>query len=341
MSIASLIRGLGAAAIIAAGVASAAAEVSTVRLAKQFGISYLPLTLVQELRLLEKRGAEQGLDLKTEWLRFTGGSGMNDALLSGNLDLASGGVGPFLTIWGRTLTNLKVRGVAALNAMPLWLVTVNPAVKSIGDLTAKDRIALPTAKTSIQALTLRMEAERLYGTSEAGRFDALSVSMGHPDAQVALLGGRSEITAHFGASPFQELEMRDPRARKILDSYEVLGGPHTFNLVWASTPFVSANPKVVAAFFAALEDSLTLIRDDPARAAAIWIEAEAVKMDPAEAEAIIRAPQNAWTTVPKRILSYLDLMNRAGLVAAKAGGTGDLFFPSPAVAAGGEAAPAR
>ena len=336
MGRANWVRALGAAALLLAGVASAAAEVSTVRLARQFGISYMPLTLMQELNLLEARGKEQGLDLKTEWLRFTGGSGMNEALLSGNLDFASGGVGPFLTIWGRTLSNIKVRGVATLNAMPLWLVSVNPAVKSIKDLGPNDRIALPTAKTSIQAITLQMAAAKLYGESEQGRFDAQMVSMGHPDAQVAMLGGRSEITAHFGSPPFQEEEMKDPRARKILDSYDVLGGPHTFNLVWASSRFVTANPKATAAFIAALEDSLKLIRDDPAKAVELWIKAEGVKMSPDEAIAILRAPQNEWLTAPKRMLAYLEHMNRAGLVSAKAASEAELFFPSAAVTGKGD-----
>ncbi len=65
-----------------------------------------------------------------------------------------------LTIWGRTRGNLQVKGVAALNAMPLWLVTVNPAVQSIKDFTDKDKIALPTVKSSIQAITLQMAAPR-------------------------------------------------------------------------------------------------------------------------------------------------------------------------------------
>lgn len=339
MTARTLIRTLGAALALMAGITTASAEVATVRIAKQFGISYLPLTLMQELQLVEKQAQAQGLDLKTEWLRFTGGSGMNEALLSGNLDFASGGVGPFLTIWGKTLTNLKVKGVAALNAMPLWLVTTNPNVKSIKDLTGKDKIALPTAKTSIQAITLQMAAEKAFGEGQQAKLDPLTVSMGHPDAQVAMLGGGSEITAHFGSPPFQELELKDPRAHKILDSFDVLGGPHTFNLVWASSRFVTANPKVTAAFIAALQESITLIKDDPAKAAALWIKAEAVKMSPAEAEEIIRSPQNEWTTMPKRMLAYLDYMNRAGLVAAKATTEAELFFPSEAVKA--DAAPTR
>ncbi|AWN37912.1 ABC transporter substrate-binding protein [Methylobacterium radiodurans] len=329
MTARSIVRLVGTVAVLFGALGAARAEVSTVRLAKQFGISYLPLTLMEEEGLLEKQAKARGLDLKAEWLRFTGGSGMNEALLSGNLDLAAGGVGPFLTIWGRTQGNIKVKGVAALNAMPLWLVTVNPDVKSIKDFGPKDKIALPTAKTSIQAITLQMAAEQAFGAGQQGRLDPLTVSMGHPDAQTAMMGGRSEITAHFGSPPFQELELKDPRARKVLDSYDVMGGPHTFNLVWASSRFVTANPKVTEAFLAALEDSLKLIRDDPGKAADLWIKAEGSKLSREEAVAIIRGPQNEWTTAPKRMLAYLAYMNRAGLVSAKAGAESELFFPAP------------
>ena len=337
MTARSIIRLVGTVAVLWGALGAARAEVSTVRLAKQFGISYLPLTVMEEEGLLEKQAKQRGLDVKAEWLRFTGGSGMNEALLSGNLDLASGGVGPFLTIWGRTQGNLKVKGVAALNAMPLWLVTINPAVKAITDFGPQDKIALPTAKTSIQAITLQMAAEKAFGPGQQAKLDPLTVSMGHPDAQTAMMGGRSEITAHFGSPPFQEMELKDPRARKVLDSYDVMGGPHTFNLVWATNRFVTENPKVTAAFRAALEESLALIRDDPARAAALWIKAEGAKISPEDAVAIIRAPQNAWTTKPERMLAYLAYMNRAGLVSAKADSESELFFPDPNAGAPKEA----
>ena len=126
-----------------AGLSSAAhAEVNTVRIAKQYGISYLSLTMMEEQHLLEKHAKAEGLDLKVEWLRFSSGSGMNEALLSGNLDFAGGGVGPMLTIWGKTQNNYKVKGVAAINSMPLYLVTTNPNVKTIKDFTDKDKIGI-------------------------------------------------------------------------------------------------------------------------------------------------------------------------------------------------------
>src|ERR1700722_1747853 len=55
---------------------SALAAAQTVRLAKQFGISYLPLTIMEKKGLLEAEGKNLGLDLKTEWVQFTGGAPM-------------------------------------------------------------------------------------------------------------------------------------------------------------------------------------------------------------------------------------------------------------------------
>ena len=65
----------------------------TVRLAKQFGISYLPLTIMEHRQLFEQHAKRKGLDLKVEWVQLASGAPMNDAILSGNLELASGGAG--------------------------------------------------------------------------------------------------------------------------------------------------------------------------------------------------------------------------------------------------------
>jgi NitT/TauT family transport system substrate-binding protein len=219
-----------------------------------------------------------------------------------------------------------VKGVAALNAMPIYLVTTNANVKGIKDFTEKDKIALPSTKISSQAITLQMAAEKVFGKGQQEKLDIFTVSMGHPDAMIAMLGGKAEINSHFGSAPFQEQELADPRVHKVLDSYDVLGGPHTFNAVWASSKFANANPKIMKAFLDALEESMTRIKADPAKVAAIWVKAENSKLPAADAERIIRDPQNEWTTTPKKILTYLDYMNRAGLVATKTNDWKDIFF---------------
>ena len=306
--------------------APAGAQTKTVRLAKQFGISYLPLTVMEQKGLLEAQGRKLGLDLKSEWVQFTSGAPMNEAILSGTLDFASGGVGPLLTIWGKTQGNVGVKGVAAINAMPLYLNTINPDVKTIKDFTEKDRIALPAVKVSIQAVTLAMAAEKVFGAGQHGKLDPLTVSLSHPDGMAQMMSGRSEITAHFSSAPFMYQQLEDSRVRKVLDSYEVLGGPHTFNSVWASSKFYNENRKVVAAFVAALDEAMAFIKSDPAGAAALWVKAENSKLPVAQAEKIIRAPENEWTTTPKKIMDYADYMNRVGMLAVKPASWRDVYF---------------
>lgn len=310
--------------------ALANAEAETVRLAKQFGIGYLPLTLIEELDLFEKHAEAQGLSVKTEWLRFTGGSGMNEALLSGNLDLAAGGTGPMFTIWAKTQSNMRIKGVAALASMPLHLMTSNPNVKSLGDFAAGDKIALPAVKTSIQAVTLQMAARQILGEDKTTSLDSMTVSMGHPDAQLALTGGQSEVTAHFGSPPFQNLEAKVEGIHKVLDSYDILGGSHTFTVVWAPEKFITENPGLTKAFMAALEESTALIRDEPERAAEIWMQAENSNLAKEELLELIQDPQIVWTTTPERTLPYVEFLYEAGLIKTEATSWKDLFFDTVA-----------
>ena len=323
--IASALGLLAATAFVFGGTASA--ETKTVRLAKQFGISYLPLTIMETKHLLEEHGKKMGLDLKTDWVKFTSGTPMNEALISGNLDFASGGVGPVLTIWGKTRNNLQVKAVAAMNAMPLYLNTTNPNVKTIKDFTDKDRIALPAVRVSIQAITLQMAAEKAFGAGQEHKLDPLTVSLGHPDGMAQMLGGHSEITAHLTSAPYQYQELADKRVHKVLDSYEVLGGPHTFNTVWITSKYYKENHDVVLAFLAAFEDAMTQITKDPAAAAALWVKAENSKLPVAEAERIIKLPENEWTMTPKKIMAYADYMARAKMIPVKPSSWQDVFFP--------------
>src|SRR5204863_854102 len=173
-----------------------------------------------------------------------------------------GGVGPLVTLWSRTKGNLDVKAVAAINSMPLFLNTRNPAVKTIKDFTDKDRIALPAVKVSIQAVTLQMAAEKAFGEGQQNKLDALTVTLSHPDAQTALLSGQSEITAHFGSPPFQYQQLKRPGIHTVLNSSEVLGGPTTFNVVWTTAKFRSENPKLYAAFLKALEEATREINKD-------------------------------------------------------------------------------
>ena len=310
--------------------AAAPVRAETVRIARQFGLSYLPLILMQDRGWLEEEGRKRGLDLSVEWVTFTGGPPINDALISGNIDLAAGGVGPMLTAWSKTRNNLKVRGLAALGNMPMWLMSNRAAVRSVADFGPEDRIALPGVKVSVQAVVLQMAALQAFGAGQQYRLDPLTVSMGHPDGQVALLGGGSQVTAHFTAAPFMYEEAGDPRVHRVLNSYDVLGGPHSFNLVWATTRWHDAHPQAAAAFLAALDRAERSIVADPAGAAAVWVRVEHAKGGADDAAAMIRRPENEWTTTPRRVMAFAAFMASTGAITGAPGAWTDLFFPEAA-----------
>ncbi|HEY1461374.1 MAG TPA: ABC transporter substrate-binding protein [Casimicrobiaceae bacterium] len=308
---------------------TAFAEVSELKVAKQYGISYLPLMLMEDGKLIEKHARAAGVDVTVTWATFAGANVMNDALLSNSLQFASGGVGGLITLWSRTRGNpLDVRGVSAINSMPLYLNTRNPALKSIKDFTDKDRIALPAVKVSIQAITLQMAAEKAFGEGQQGRLDPLTVTMSHPDGQLALLSGQSEIDAHFSSPPFQYQQLRNPAIHTVLNSYDVLGGPATFNVVWTTSKFRNENPKLYDAFVKALDEATALINSDRPRAAEAYLRISRDKDSVQEIVAMLNDPQIVFTTTPQNIMKYVDFMFKTGSIKVKPDTWKDLFFPN-------------
>src|SRR5215475_12348857 len=149
---------------------SAKAEVSEVSIAQQYGVSFLPLMLMEKNQLIEKHAAAAGLaGLKVSWAKVAGPSAMNDGLISGALHFAAQGAPSLITLWDKTRGQIK--GVSAMTTYPLYLVTRNPAVKSIKDFSDRDKIAVPSVKISTQAIMLQMAAATAFGEKEYARLD--------------------------------------------------------------------------------------------------------------------------------------------------------------------------
>ena len=323
-----LVVGAALAAALACIPFAARGEMSEINVAQQYGIGYLPLMIMEEQKLIEKHAKAAGVDVKVGWAKFAGGNVMNDALLSGSLQFASGGVGPLITIWAKTKGNLDVKGVATLDSMPLYLTTRKPNVKTIKDFTEKDRIALPAVKVSVQAVTLQMAAEKAFGDGQQGKLDPLTVTMSHPDGQTALLSGQSEITAHFTSPPFQYQELKKPGIHMVLNSNDVLGGPTTFNVVWTTSKFRNGNPKLYDAFVKALDEAMTFINNDKKAAAEAYLRISKDKDSVADILAMLNDPQIVFTTAPLNIMRYANFMAKIGMIKVKPDSWKDLFFPN-------------
>ncbi|TMJ00168.1 MAG: ABC transporter substrate-binding protein [Alphaproteobacteria bacterium] len=322
------LKAIATAALLLTGTAPGRAELSEITVAQQFGVSFLPLMLMERDGLIEKHAKAAGIELKTNWLKVAGPSVINDGLLSGNVHFGAVGAPSLVTLWWRTKGNAGVKGVAAMTSYPLYFVTRNPELKSLKDLSSKDKIAVPSVKISTQAIMLQMAAAELFGQPNYQKFDELTVSLSHPDAMVALMNNTSGVNAHFATSPFYEQEMRLPGARVLTTSYDILGGRASALVVVTTTKFHDANPKVYKAFLAAEKEAIDAINKDKRKAAQAYLDiAQDKKSTLDEIFKVIDDNDYAFTLVPEKVFKTAVFMGKVGSVKEPPATWRDLFFP--------------
>jgi NitT/TauT family transport system substrate-binding protein len=321
-------------AVVAAGLFSlilsggAQAEATEVRISYGFGILYLPLMVMDHERLLEKRAKAAGLgDVKVEWKTFDGGNVINDAMLAGALDIAGIGVPGFLTLWAKAkdIPALEVRGLTGMSSSSLYLMTRNQNVKSLKDFSEKDRIAVPGIKTSLPAVLLHMAAAKEFGDANYAKLDPITIALPHPEAVAVMLSGKSEINSHFASPPFSYMEASAPGLYRVFNSVDLLGNI-MIDMTFTTRRFVDANPKLTAAFVAAMEDACALINKDRRKAAEIYVATAKVKPSFDETMKILNDPDTRFSAVPDGTLKYAEFMARVGTIKAKPASWKDLYF---------------
>jgi NitT/TauT family transport system substrate-binding protein len=321
--------GLGLLALPALG-RGVRAEASGVRIVRQYGLPYLPLMVMEHQKLVEKHAAKQGLSgLTVSWPTLGGPGAMIDGLLSGQVDFVVTGAPGLLTLWDKTVgTPREVRALSCVQLQPFMLVTNNAAVKTIADFSDKDRIAVPTAKISAQALCLEMAAAKLWGDAQYEKLDPLTVTLPHPEAAAGVMSGKSPVNSHYAVSPFYYYELATPGVHLVLKSYETLGGAHVNGVLVASPSFVKGNPGITAAVLAAQVEANAFIAAHPGDAAAIYLAVSGDKHDAGSMTKMIVDPDNVWTTVPQKAMVFAGFMHKVGRLKHMPGSWKDLFLPN-------------
>ncbi len=302
----------------------ARAEVSEVHIVRQFGIGYLPLTIMLHEKLVEKHAAKAGLSLTTKWSVLGNAVPINDGLISGTIHVGSGGIAPMVIAWDKTRGSVDIKGIGALCALPIFLVGRHP-YKSVKEFTDQDRISMAGAGQSIQTMYLQMEVAKVYGIAEYKKLNPLFVNLSHPDGLAALLSGQ-QITASFLSPPFQYRAL-EKGMHKILSSYDVMGGPASFLSVWSTSKFRSENPKAFKAVIDAFRQATNLINTDRRRAAEIYSADTGGKETVAETEQQLADPEFIFDLGPKKLLKLTDFMNASGTIRGKPTSWKEMFFP--------------
>ena len=318
------------AACAAAGLlcAPAKADTDTIRFAQQQSMGYLQFNVIKHEHFLEKRAAELGIPaLKVSWLTLSGPDTMNDALLSGAVDVVAGGVPGLLIIWNRTHgTSNEVRGISALTQGVSKLNTNNPALHSLQDLTTADRITLPSVRSSIQAVLLEMAAAQAFGPENWARFDAQTQSLSPADASTGLISGAGGFDMAFTPAPFPALQLRNPKVHTILTSFDVIGEA-TASVLWTSKRFHDANPVLYRALLDSLHQATDFINQHRREAVEYYIADSRSTMTVAELMAVTEEPHSSFGVTPVGIQKFATFMAKVGTLKSAPSAWTDVFFP--------------
>jgi NitT/TauT family transport system substrate-binding protein len=159
--------------------------------------------------------------------------------------------------------------------------------------------------------------------------------MAHPDATAAMLGGPSEIVANFSSAPFQYRQMKHPGIRRILTSTDLFDEPLSFNVIATTAKFRRDNPKLHAAFLAALKEATEFINADKKRAAEIYLKITKDKTPVEEIMEVLADPAIAYTTKVGGIQSFVSFMAKVGTLKNPPADWRDMFFPEALAGTGG------
>lgn len=307
----------------------ARADARPLRISHGYSTGYLPMMVMSEQRLVEKHAKQAGLGpLDVTWQVVDGGNIINDAMLSGVLDIASIGVPGYLVLRDRTRgKRQEVVGISALNTGSQWLNTVSPRLKTLSDYGPGDRIAVPGIKTSYAAVVLQMCAAKTFGIENYARLDTLTVGIPHPEAVAALLSGKTEITSHMASAPFSYQELRDPKVHRVVSTIEVLA-PMSILMTMTQNSFADANPGLMQAFLAAQAEANAFIAGDRAAAAQLYLRVSGLGVPLSELMETLNDPENTYDVVPHGAMTYATFLAKTGTLKEVPGSWKDLFLPA-------------
>jgi NitT/TauT family transport system substrate-binding protein len=309
-------------------VAGTAQAQDKVRIAQQYGLSYLPLHVALERKLIEKHATAMGHpSTSVEMVRLGSGAAVNDAMISGGIDVAMAGATVLVNLWDKTVGRNAVKGMMAIADTPVYFNTVDPRIKSLRDFGENDRIAMTAGRGTQHAMILQMAAAREFGWDQREKLDALTVSMAHPDGVVALLSGNHHVKTHATTVPFIQMELAHPGVRTILKSDEIVGGRHTLIVAYAPEKWRTEKPKLYAATYAALSEAMDIIKADKKAAAELYKRAESSKLEIDQILKILNDENMLYfTATPSKMMPFADHMVKTGLLKNKPASWKDFFF---------------
>ncbi|HHX24268.1 MAG: ABC transporter substrate-binding protein [Tepidanaerobacteraceae bacterium] len=274
-------------------------QLSTIRVAKQFGLVYAPLMVAEKIDFFSKYG------LKVEWLTLGSGGAVREAMAANELDAAFMGIPPYLIGWDK---GLPAKIAAGYCVIPVSLVTYDENINTLEDFTADHKIAVPSPG-SIQHILLSMVLKKQLGNPNM--LDDNLVALPHPDGAQAMIA-KKDVVAHFTTPPYLFEELDQPGYKVVVDGFEAFGQDFNFNVGLVTETYHDNNPQGYAAFVQGLNDAINWVNQNKEETAELL--APEFNMEKEKLLKYLTADGMNYTTAPYGLMGFAEFMQEAGYI---------------------------
>ena len=275
-------------------------EAKKITIAYQGGIGYAPIHVMEEKKLIE---TNYDGEIEVEFVKLDSGAAINEGIIGGTVDIGCMGLAPAIS---GISAGIPYKVISNLCAQSHGLMSNNPEIKSLSDITDKDKIAL-VSTGSIQHILLSMAAEKVLGDAHA--LDNNIQGMSHAEGMAALESGT--VALHLTSSPFIYQERANEKYNEISDISEVWPSGNSFLVAMAASS-VKEDEKLFSAVTKAFDDAMSFIENNKSELAEI--EVKYLELDAATVEDYLSQPDCMFFGDVRGAEAMASFMFRAGFI---------------------------
>jgi NitT/TauT family transport system substrate-binding protein len=269
---------------------------------------------------LQKTLDKQFPNTNFQWKIVNSGAAVREAVLSGQGQVGTLGIPPFLVGWDKGM-DWKV--LLATSRSDAWLVAKDPKFKSLKDFGPDDKIGV-VAPDSQQAIQLRKFAQDQLGNAHA--LDKNMIAIGAADGEAALLSG--QIAAQLSGPPFQNREVA-AGAHIILHTRDSFG-PVGAGVIALPQSFYNQYPTFSKKVYQDLEESSAYVashHDEVAQELA-QDKVSGGGGTAVQFKKLLDDTSLVFDTTPSGLIAYSTFMKSIGLISKIPSSVSDLELPT-------------
>lgn len=240
-------------------------EAKNITIAYQGGVGYAPVHVMEVKNLIQEN--YEG-DVTVEFVKLDSGAAINEGIIGGTIDIGCMGVAPAVA---GVAAGIPYKVISNLCSQSHGLMSNDPAITKMSDITSEDKIALVNTG-SIQHILLAMTAEKELGDAHA--LDNNIQAMSHAEGMASLESGTVKL--HLTSSPFIYQERENEKYTELVELSEVWPSGNSFLVAMASTE-LEEDTELFDAVSTAFGEAITFINENKEEAAEI--EAEYLGLD--------------------------------------------------------------